>query len=285
MARTLAVLFGGIILCSAIGPSSAADIPYGILIDGRPVDSSHRSGLNRNGIVYINVVRAVKTFDGLLTFDKGGVVRVSIGGRTIVFTIGSKVARLDDGQLTLAGAPFKVGGDVYVPLVPMATLGRAKVTVDRQLHRASLQLEAGEGFPLPAPTSTEQTDVQPSPAEALSFATTATTDPDGLHARVDISNTTAKPYTVDFPTGAQIAFIVSQNGAEIWNSAAGERVAQPSMLTIAARGSKTVTGTWPAFPHGSVGRWTLHVRLLTPVPLDLAPVSIGATTPLPVSTN
>jgi hypothetical protein len=153
MARTLALLFAGIMLAVATCPSEAADVPYGILVDGRPVDASHRSGLNRRGIIFINVVRAVKTFDGLLTFDHGGVVRVSIGTRTMIFTIGRSTALLDGSPLPLAGAPFRVLGDIYVPLLPIATLAGAKVSVDRNHHQATLELSGGEGYPDPAPTS------------------------------------------------------------------------------------------------------------------------------------
>ena len=158
MTRTLAALFGGIVFACMTCASHAGDVPYGILVGGRPVDANHRSGLNRDGILYVNVVRAVKTFSGLLTFGNAGVVRVSIGNRTMLFTIGSKTAVLDGTKVQLSGAPFKVLGDTYVPLVPVATLGHAKLTVDRRHHQASLELGAGEGFadpdPTPGPTST-----------------------------------------------------------------------------------------------------------------------------------
>jgi hypothetical protein len=134
--------------------SFAADVPYGILIDGRPLDAAHRSGLNHNGVTYINVVRAVKTFDGLLTFDHGGVVRVSIGTRTVIFTLGSKNALLDGSPLRLSGAPFRQFGDTFVPLATVATLGHAKLTLDRVHHRALLIMDPGAGVAQPAPTST-----------------------------------------------------------------------------------------------------------------------------------
>lgn len=155
MARTLALLFAGILLAAATSASQAADVPYGILVDGRPVDASHRSGLNRKGIVFINVVRAVKTFDGLLTFDHGGIVRVSIGNRIMIFTLGRSTALLDGSPLQLAGAPFRMFGDIYVPLLPVATLAGAKVSVDRNHHRAMLQLTGGEGYPDAAPTRSD----------------------------------------------------------------------------------------------------------------------------------
>jgi hypothetical protein len=260
------------------------DVPYGILVDGRPIDAAHRSGLNRDGILYVNVVRAVKTFNGLLTFGRGGLIRVSIGTRSMRFTIGSRTAVLDGATMRLAGAPFRLSGDTYVPLAPIATLGGAKLTVNRHLHQAALNLGAGEGFAQPAPTSSEQSELQPSPTQALTFATSVSSELDGLRARVDIDNTTSKPYTIDFPTDAQIVFVVSKNGSEVWNSSPGEHPPHPSSLTIEALGSKTVTGTLPAIARLGPGRYTLRVRLFTAVPLDMAPVSLGVTAP-PTATN
>lgn len=264
----------------------AADVPYAIFIDGRPLDAGHNSALNHRGVVFVNVVRAVKAFNGLLTFDRGGVVRVSIGTRMLTFTNGVRTATLDGIPLPLAGAPFRSLGDTYVPLAPVATLARARLTVDRRAHRALLTLGASEGYAAPAPTIATSGDIQPSPAQALTFATSATTDAEGLHARVDIGNTTPKPYTIDFPTSAQIAFVVSKNGAEIWNSTSAEAVPAnvPSRLTIDARGSTTVTENWAGFARLGAGRYTLRVRLLTANPIDTSPVSLGIATPGPSTT-
>ena len=283
MARSFAALFCGLILAFPLSAAFAADVPYEIMVDGRPVDASHHSGLNRAGIVYVNVVRAVKTFDGLLTFDRGGLVRVSIGDRKLVFTIGSKSAALDGSPLQLSGAPFKVLGDVYVPLAPVATLAHAKLTVNRRLHRAALTLGAGEGFAVPAPTGTEQSDVQPSPAQALTFATSATPEGDGLHARVVIANTTSKAYTIDFPTANQVAFVILRDGTEVWSSARPAEAGAPSHVTIEPRGRDTISETIAAFAGLGAGRFQLRVRLMTAVPVDSAPVSLGVTTPAPTA--
>ena len=202
----------------------AADVPYAIFIDGRPLDAGHDSALNHRGVVFVNVVRAVKAFNGLLTFDRGGVVRVSIGTRMLTFTNGVRTATLDGVPLPLAGAPFRSLGDIYVPLAPVATLAHARLTVERRAHRVLLRLNASEGY---AATRAVHRGLGRHPAVARASADLCD-DARRPMRRVctrgsSIGNATPKPYTLDFPTSAQIAFVVSKNGAEIWNSTSAER--------------------------------------------------------------
>jgi|GEM_PF-3135439 len=269
MGRVLGVLLGALILTGSARVAVAADVPYGILVDGRRVDASGRSGLERGGVLFVNVVRAVKVFDGLLTFDKR-TVRLTIRGRTLVFRLGSTRALLDDTTLRLAGAPFRVRNDAFVPLAPVAAIAHAKVHVDEAARVANLQLEP----------SVATAEIQPSPARALAFDTSAAIDGGGLHARVTIANVTGKPYALDFPAQAQVAFVVMRDGEEVWNSAAPRApLPAPSRLTFEAHETKTFTATWPGFAQAGPGRYMLRVRLLTAQPLDTAPVSVGVATP------
>jgi hypothetical protein len=122
----------------ASGAARAAEVTYAIFIDGRPLDASTPSGLLHRGVVFINVVRAVKTFDGLLTFAPGGVTRVTISSRTLDFRNGSRTAYAGTVAVALPGAPFVENGDTYVPLATIASLAAAKVSTDAKHHRALL---------------------------------------------------------------------------------------------------------------------------------------------------
>lgn len=266
--------------------ASAADTRYSVTIGSRPLDSRGHSALLHRGVAYVNVVRAVKAFDGLLTFDPGGVVRVAVRKRTMVFTAGSRDALLDGvTRVRLSGAPFVLDGDTYVPVAAMASLAGAQFRVDGKARIVDFEPGAGEAYPAASATAAAEAadsdEVLPSPAQALSFVPTATVDAAGLHAKVDIVNRTGKPYTVAFPGGTHVAFVVSRNGNEVWNSAAGEPAAPASTLTLGPRQTKSESADWPAFAKAPAGRYTLRVRLMTAAPLDSAPISLGVATPAP----
>jgi hypothetical protein len=147
-------------------------VPYSVFLDGRRLDGHHPSGRNHAGAAYVNVVRAVQAFGGLLTFGHGGVVRVSISGRTLTYRVGQRTALLDNTTVVrLRGAPYVDNGDIYVPVVSIATLAMAKYTIDTHVRRISLQLGRSPGFAPAAKGATEgeEDDVSLSPLQALSL--------------------------------------------------------------------------------------------------------------------
>jgi hypothetical protein len=126
----------------------AADRPYAILLDGRPLSDNPKDsgGLFHDGVVFIDAVKATKAFSGLLTFANAGrTVRISIAQRTAVFTKGRLSARLDAGSLKLSGAPFIYNGDLYVPLTAVAKLARSTASIDRASATARLTTPGGFG--------------------------------------------------------------------------------------------------------------------------------------------
>jgi hypothetical protein len=258
-----------------------------LLIPVGPLDSRGHSALVHRDVAFINVVRAVKAFSGLLTFSKGGGVRVAIGKRTMQFTVGSRSALLD-GQTTvrLNGVPFVLQTDTYVPVTAIAQLTGAGLVLDSKHRKIDFELDSGDSYPAagtpsPAEGSEAAEDVMPSPAQALAFLPSATADAAGLHAKVDIVNKTAKPYAVTFPNGTQIAFIVARNGTEIWNSASDQPATLQSTLHLAAHETYSESIDWPGFAKRGPGRYTLRVRILTAAPLDTAPISLDVATPAP----
>jgi hypothetical protein len=263
-------------------PSFGADVVYGVLIDGRPLDAKRHSGLNHDGVTYINVVRAVKAFDGLLTFGRGGQVRVTVNGRALRYRIGKRTAQLDNaGTVTLRGAPFVLNGDTYVPLASIATLGNARYTVDTHRHIVNLLMRAGLGYDaVPTMPPDQPEDVSDlSPLQALTIKPAATADATGLHMRAEISNTTPKPYVLAFPTADQFIFVVARNGSEVWTSAAASPAATPSTFHLAPGATTTIVADWPGFAKSGPGRYSLRVRLVKAIPLDSAPVSLDSIAP------
>jgi len=132
----------------ATNAARAADTPYAILLDGRPLSDDPRDtgGLSRDGVVFVDAIKGTKAFSGLLTFaDAGHTVKISIAKRTATFTRGRLFAALDAGTMKLSGAPFIYNGDFYVPVTAFARLARSSVTIDKASATAKLTSPGGSG--------------------------------------------------------------------------------------------------------------------------------------------
>lgn len=256
-----------------------ADVPLGVFYDGTRADrKGDPSGMQHAGNNFVTAFRAVRMFDGLLSFaSHGNVAKVTIDHHTMSFSAGKKYAFLDGTRVALPAAPFRANGDIYLPIATVAKLGSARVSVDRNKKIVSFRSGGGESFDPPAlgPLRPQDLDdVQPSPAQALSIATTESIDGDGLHARAAVRNVTIKEYKLSFPTPRQIAFVLYRNGLEVWNSTTAIPDGEPTVLTIGPLESKVVTAEYPDFAKLGAGRYQMRVRLMTLIPLDLAPISI-----------
>lgn len=265
----------------------SADVRLPVFVDGKNVDRRSPSALARNGTTFIEAVRATRIFDGLLSFgERGRIVRLTIDRRTMTFTVGSKLAKLDGATIALPVAPFTSEGDTYLPLLTVAKLGSARVVVDDRRHIVSFKLGGGDGFARPVSASHQSDeDVEPSPAQALAVTTTGTIDATGLHARGALRNTTISTYKLSFPSAKQIAFVLSRNGSEVWDSSKTVTGNKPSSLSIGALDTQMVSADLPDFDKLGPGRYLLRVRLMTLIPLDLAPISLGDFTPSPAASR
>jgi hypothetical protein len=124
-------------------PALATDRIVTLTLDGRPVDrTAGTSALLHGGVIYADVVRLVKSFDGLLTFQ-GNAVVVSIGTTTATFTAGSRTAKIGQGAVTMRGAAFMRDGDLYVPLDTFVTrVAGARLSVNPAQTRADIVVNA-----------------------------------------------------------------------------------------------------------------------------------------------
>jgi hypothetical protein len=285
-AATLAVV---LFFAPTYSEATSADVPFSIFVDGVRADAGRASVVEHRGYAYIEAVRAVRIFGGLLRFaNRGKVVRVTIAMRTMNFVVGQKTAYLEGLKIVLPAPPQRFENDVYLPLVTIAKLASARVVVDRTRRIASIHTDSGDAFP-PAPGAAQQPadsdDDEASPVQALWIQTSAIVDASGLHAIATIRNTTANAYTLSFPSQKQVAFVLSRDGTEVWDSSAAERGTAASSLDFAPHETKTVSATDADFAQLGPGRYLLRVRLQTLIPLDTPPISIGDVTPNPGSSH
>ncbi|GAC1311111.1 MAG: hypothetical protein NVS2B3_12070 [Vulcanimicrobiaceae bacterium] len=256
---------------------AAIDPALRLVVDGRSIDARFSHAVLHDGVPFVDVIDGVRGIGGLVRFGPAGSVRVTKAGRTLRFVVGRRTATVDAANVRLPAAPYVSGGEIFVPLAPVATLADATLAIDRRGHRALLALGRGDGFALDSrrPSDAETDDVVPSPTQALTFATSGTIDATGLHARVAIANTTARPYVVRFPSGGSIAFVVSRNGSEVWSSNEAAADAPATTVTVPANGSITVAAQNPGTDRLGPGRYLLRVRLMTLIPIDITPISLG----------
>jgi len=266
---------------------ASTDVPYTVVMDGRMLDARNPSARNHNGVTYINVVRAVQAFDGLLTFGRHGGVRVTINGRTLNYRLGRGTATLDTATvINLHGVPYTDNGDTYVPVASIATLAAVQYSVDNSRHRVSLNSGRGTGYATPLPKvlpESNEEELALSPIQALTFVASAATDATGLHARAEITNKTDKPYTINFPGPQQFVFVVARNGSEVWTSQSADISGGPSTFRLLPGETTTLQQDWPGYLKAGAGRYTLRVRMLKSIPIDTSPVSLGVSTPGPTS--
>ena len=143
MKRLAAALALTATLVFAAAPALATDRIVKLTLDGRPVDRNGADvALLHGGVIYADVVKLVKSFDGLLTFQ-GKAVVVSIGTTTATFTAGSRTAKIGDGAVTMRGSAFVRNGDLYVPLDTFITrVANAKLRVDPSQTHADIAVNS-----------------------------------------------------------------------------------------------------------------------------------------------
>src|SRR5580700_3038369 len=108
MRRGLAAVACALTMGLAVAqPTFAKDKLLTVLVDGRPMDSKAPSGLLHRGTAFVDLVRAVKAFDGLLIFSKGDKsINVTIRSQSARFVVGSRHANVAGRTVTLPIAPF-----------------------------------------------------------------------------------------------------------------------------------------------------------------------------------
>jgi len=115
-------------------PVCAADDPIvKLTLDGRPVDRSSGSAVLHNGIVYGDVEDLVRSFDGILTFQRD-TITVTINSVTAKFTQGSSTVTLGAASVVMPGPVITRDGENFVPLeffITRVCAARVRVSPDK----------------------------------------------------------------------------------------------------------------------------------------------------------
>jgi hypothetical protein len=94
--------------------------------------------------LFVDAVDMTRVFDGLLVFERNG-IRISLRGHSESFTIGRRIAVVDQTNVRLQAAPFEHNGDIFVPLAPIINADPALHVTWINPHHADLHVSAFSG--------------------------------------------------------------------------------------------------------------------------------------------
>ena len=278
-AVTLAVALLAAWLPSGAG---AADVPYTLLLDNRPVlpGAAKDAALLRSGVVCIEVTVATKIFSGLLTFgDSGTTARLSVRAKTIVFHAGSRFATVDGAPRRLPLPPFRIDGAMYVPLSTVTSVTGAKLSIAKARRTATIVVPAFGAMPVPSPAP-----AHPGGSNGLQLASNLTLVPSArvdaegvLHVDLRITNTSSQSLTLEFPNSGRAAFLVTRDGTLVWDSTHGMMFSMiVGFETLGPGKSTTFEDQWADFGKQPPGKYELRGRLMTRSPISSSAVPIAA---------
>ena len=93
---------------------AAAPRPIAIVINGDTL-SLQPPPRSEHGLLFVPVRRTIEALG--LSFERSGNhIATQIGSKTVVLTLGSRVAQVDGGRILLEAPPMEVAGVVYAPL-------------------------------------------------------------------------------------------------------------------------------------------------------------------------
>jgi hypothetical protein len=128
-------------LLSLPARAAAADAVVELTLDGRPVDRHAGAALLHHGLVFANAIDLTKCFDGFITLLRSGAATITIGTNTGTFTPGSSSATINAVEIALPDAPFRVNGNLFVPLEAFITdVAGASVRLSPTLRHADIRV-------------------------------------------------------------------------------------------------------------------------------------------------
>lgn len=116
--------------------AAAAPRPIGIVINGDALAIDPPPRFEKN-LLYVPVRRTIEALG--LAFDRSGNrIETQIGSKTVVLTIGSRVAQIDAGDVDLDGPPMEIKDVLYVPLRFFADVLGAQARFDRRSNTVTI---------------------------------------------------------------------------------------------------------------------------------------------------
>ncbi|MFY9886101.1 MAG: stalk domain-containing protein, partial [Candidatus Cybelea sp.] len=135
MTRALAGLTLLLVALQA-GPIQAAPRPIAIVINGNTLSLDPPPRFEK-GLLFVPVRRTIEALG--LSFDRSGKqITTQIGSKTVVLTIGSRVALVDGQPLALEAAPIEVANVLYVPLRYFTDVLGAQASFDRKSNTMTI---------------------------------------------------------------------------------------------------------------------------------------------------
>jgi hypothetical protein len=124
MLRTGLAIFGLLLV------AAAAPRPIGIVINGEALSLNPPARFEHN-LLYVPVRRTIEALG--LPFDRSGNrIVTQVGSKTVILTIGSRIAQADASEFSLEGPPIEIDDVLYVPLRFFTDVLGAQAHFDRR---------------------------------------------------------------------------------------------------------------------------------------------------------
>ncbi len=133
MKRTLALL--ALVLVAA-APAPSHDRPIGIVINGDALAIDPPPRFEKN-LLYVPLRRTIEAL-GLAFNRSGNRIETQIGSKTVVLTIGARIAQLDAGGIPIGGPPLDIHDVLYVPLRFFTDVLGAQAHFDRRSNTVTI---------------------------------------------------------------------------------------------------------------------------------------------------
>ncbi|MGB8908877.1 MAG: copper amine oxidase N-terminal domain-containing protein [Candidatus Cybelea sp.] len=135
MTRALAGL-ALLVVALQTGPVAAAPRPIAVIINGNSLSLNPPPHFEK-GLLFVPVRQTIEALG--LSFNRSGKqITTQIGSKSVVLTIGSRVALINGQPLTLEAAPIEVGNVLYVPLRYFTDVLGAQASFDRKTNTMTI---------------------------------------------------------------------------------------------------------------------------------------------------
>ncbi|MGP8099247.1 MAG: copper amine oxidase N-terminal domain-containing protein [Candidatus Cybelea sp.] len=129
-------LRAGLALLSLVLLAATAARPIGIVINGNVLSLDPGPRFEHN-LLYVPVRRTIEALG--LAFDRSGNrIATQIGSKTVVLTIGSRIAQVDASELSLEGPLLEIKDVLYVPLRFFTDVLGAQAHFDRRTNTVTI---------------------------------------------------------------------------------------------------------------------------------------------------
>lgn len=125
-----------VLALALLAAAPAPPRPIGIVINGDVLAINPPPRFEKN-LLYVPVRRTIEALG--LAFDRSGNrIETQVGSKTVVLTIGKRVAQIDAGGVVLEGPPLEIHDVLYVPLRFFTDVLGAQARFDRRSNTVTI---------------------------------------------------------------------------------------------------------------------------------------------------